>query len=390
MDLGSLYSILHNETMSVQPENLHMMMLDIVSGCRFPHAAEPPVVHGDLKAMVGSPRRRRGARAGRHVLAVTLKLLLHWLTLACASLAPHGQNVLVDSRFRAKVADFGLSGKLKTCAGTPYWMAPELLKGCKNSKASDVRRLATRPAPSSCYTLLIPASAPLPPFSPLALSRTMQVYAFGMVLFEMVTRQDPYEGEESEDVLREVIKSKKRPVLPRGVEPELAVIMKECWHWDAERRPTFLELERRMSHFDSIHLAERNMKQNKNTTGVLDQVFPAHVAKALAAGEKLQPERYDAVTIFFSDIVGFTDISRTLPPEKVCDMLDRLYTSFDILTEKHDIFKVETIGMSGRGVFYLPPSAGTPARPPLLLGLQRLPLLSLSSPRHRQVTPTWL
>jgi hypothetical protein len=165
-----------------------------------------------------------------------------------------------------------------------------------------------------------------------------------MVLYEMVTRQDPYDGEEYTDVLRDVIKNKKRPVLPRGVEPELGVIMKECWHWDAERRPTFLELERRMSHFDSLHLAERNMKQNKSSAFVLDQVFPAHVAKALAIGEKLQPERYDSVTIFFSDIVGFTDISRTLPPEKVCDMLDRLYTRFDILSEKHDIFKVETIG----------------------------------------------
>lgn len=171
-----------------------------------------------------------------------------------------------------------------------------------------------------------------------------KVYAFGMVLYEMVTRQDPYEGEDLTDVLHDVIKNKKRPILPRGVEPELGVIMKECWHWDAERRPTFLELERRMSHFDSIHLVERNMKQNKSSSLVLDQVFPAHVAKALAMGEKLQPERYDSVTIFFSDIVGFTDISRTLPPEKVCDMLDRLYTRFDILSEKHDIFKVETIG----------------------------------------------
>ena len=65
----------------------------------FLHASSPPVVHGDLKAM----------------------------------------NVLVDSRFRAKVSDFGLATKYKACAGTPYWMAPEVLRGAPNSTASDVR-----------------------------------------------------------------------------------------------------------------------------------------------------------------------------------------------------------------------------------------------------------
>lgn len=170
------------------------------------------------------------------------------------------------------------------------------------------------------------------------------MYAFGVVLFEMMTRKQPYAGEDPEVVLRDVIKEKRRPELPRGVPSELATIMKECWHWDAERRPTFLELERRMSHFDSLHVAERNMKRNKGNNVVLDQIFPAHVARALAEGQKLQPEHYDSVTIFFSDIVGFTDISKTLPPEKVCDMLDRLYTRFDLLSDKHDIFKVETIG----------------------------------------------
>jgi len=45
---------------------------------------------------------------------------------------------LVDSRFRAKVADFGLSIKYKGYAGTPYWMAPEVLRSEHPSKASDV------------------------------------------------------------------------------------------------------------------------------------------------------------------------------------------------------------------------------------------------------------
>jgi class 3 adenylate cyclase len=50
------------------------------------------------------------------------------------------------------------------------------------------------------------------------------------------------------------------------------------------------------------------------------------------------------VTVFFSDIVRFTDISRSLPAVKVCEMLDRLYLAFDALANKHEVFKVETIG----------------------------------------------
>jgi serine/threonine protein kinase len=53
MDLGSLYSILHSRTLDVDSESMHMMILDIVQGCRFLHASEPAVVHGDLKSMVG-------------------------------------------------------------------------------------------------------------------------------------------------------------------------------------------------------------------------------------------------------------------------------------------------------------------------------------------------
>ena len=50
------------------------------------------------------------------------------------------------------------------------------------------------------------------------------------------------------------------------------------------------------------------------------------------------------VTIFFSDIAGFTDISSTLEPIKVLDMLDQLYSEFVELSRHIDIFKVKTIG----------------------------------------------
>ena len=51
-----------------------------------------------------------------------------------------------------------------------------------------------------------------------------------------------------------------------------------------------------------------------------------------------------AHSLFCSDIVHFTDISRILSPVKVCNMLDRLYLAFDKLATTYNIFKVETIG----------------------------------------------
>ena len=53
---------------------------------------------------------------------------------------------------------------------------------------------------------------------------------------------------------------------------------------------------------------------------------------------------YEAVTILFSDIIGFTDMSRLCKPMQVCHMLDELYTVFDTITSSFDVYKVETIG----------------------------------------------
>lgn len=89
--------------------------------------------------------------------------------------------------------------------------------------------------------------------------------------------------------------------------------------------------------------AKLQLHLNK-TDELLYSVFPKHVANALRNGQKVEPENHELVTIFFSDIVGFTDISAKLDPLKISDMLDRLYNSFDALSDYHDVFKVETIG----------------------------------------------
>jgi hypothetical protein len=48
---------------------------------------------------------------------------------------------------------------------------------------------------------------------------------------------------------------------------------------------------------------------------------------------QVQPEEYQCVTIFFSEVVDFTTIASTMETHLVISMLDRLYTKFDVLTE---------------------------------------------------------
>lgn len=83
---------------------------------------------------------------------------------------------------------------------------------------------------------------------------------------------------------------------------------------------------------------------------MLYELFPKKVADQLKAGQKVEPEQHEEVTVVFSDIVHFTDISRQLPPLKVSNMLDRLYLSFDKVSAKNKVFKVETIGDAYMGV----------------------------------------
>jgi len=55
-------------------------------------------------------------------------------------------------------------------------------------------------------------------------------------------------------------------------------------------------------------------------------------------------EHHEDVTILFTDIVGFTKISSTCSPAEVMIMLNKLFSIFDLASERHNIYKVETIG----------------------------------------------
>ncbi len=85
-------------------------------------------------------------------------------------------------------------------------------------------------------------------------------------------------------------------------------------------------------------------KEKAKSDKLLLNVLPARVANDLKETGKTEPECFENVTVYFSDVVGFTKLSSSLEPKVLIEELNDIFTAFDNIAEENQCERVKTIG----------------------------------------------
>lgn len=121
--------------------------------------------------------------------------------------------------------------------------------------------------------------------------------------------------------------------------------------------------------------------QRRKSEKLLLNILPEKIAKRLKKNEKNIADRFEEVSIIFVDIVGFTLYSRGTEPEKVVTALNDIFTRFDMLSMKHGLEKIKTIGDCYMAVAGLPEPNANHAHSTALFALEAKDLM------HNYTTP---
>ncbi|NES81324.1 MAG: adenylate/guanylate cyclase domain-containing protein [Moorea sp. SIO2B7] len=98
----------------------------------------------------------------------------------------------------------------------------------------------------------------------------------------------------------------------------------------------------------SVYLYEKLAKAefHSRTTSerLLLNILPKSIAQRLKGKENTIADSFTNVTVLFADLVGFTQLSATISPAEVVDLLNKIFSRFDQLVEKYGLEKIKTIG----------------------------------------------
>ena len=85
-------------------------------------------------------------------------------------------------------------------------------------------------------------------------------------------------------------------------------------------------------------------EEQVRSENLLLNVLPKKIADRLRREPGTIAEAHKAVTILFADIVGFTPLTSQLNPVEMIELLNKIYSEFDALSEKYQVEKIRTIG----------------------------------------------
>lgn len=401
---GSLHDILSNTDVKLDQVFISSLVFDLLYGLNYLHDSELKC-HGNLKS----------------------------------------SNCLVTSRWVLRISDFGLNSIRRSASSRPQkesshyigqlWQAPELLRD---------------------------------PYLPG--NQKTDVYAFGIILHELLARQGPFGIDATGLKLKSIVHSIANPCNPiktqqrahycsdenetafvissgpgvsrnldhanhqprsqngssltGGANSEKPVFfrpainklqcpnyiketMQLCWSEDPDLRPDVRTIRRRLASLrqgTKYNIVDNMMvlmekyannlekvvqertsqlsEEKKKTEVLLYRMLPPSVAGQLVVGGAVEPESFDAVTIFFSDIVGFTEMSSKSTPMQVVVFLNDLYTLFDTILKKYKVYKVETIGDAYMVVSGLPEKISDHAREIASMAIELLKSVENFTIRH--------
>ncbi len=132
------------------------------------------------------------------------------------------------------------------------------------------------------------------------------------------------------------------------------------WHAALEHLEKAVELNTRMKTEESTRQAEmmeyrRKIEESERDRQVklarfqeqekiLLNILPVQIAERILNGEKTIADYCEGVSVFFSDIVGFTALSQNISPHQLVSLLNNLFSEFDRIAKKHGLEKIKTIG----------------------------------------------
>jgi class 3 adenylate cyclase/Tfp pilus assembly protein PilF len=111
---------------------------------------------------------------------------------------------------------------------------------------------------------------------------------------------------------------------------------------EAKKQVERLDYERKTAEREKQIAVER--AKHEATEELLHNVLPQSITKRLLGKEKPIADKAENVSVFFSDIVGFTSLSQKISAKELVTGLNDLFTKFDALAKKHNIEKIKTIG----------------------------------------------